>query len=217
MPKDSAHMTVAEYARYRGVTTPSVRYHIHRGRIGLDAEGLVDVAAADIAWPAVTSAGHRPLSGPARRPGSADEGTGDREREGEGGDRDGEISLRWEQARRARADADIAEMRRDQQRGELVAAADVVSAWASLIQAARAELLALPARVCDRISGQSDSRVVRHMLDQAIRDALASLAIPGDDTARVEGRNGTNPVADCDHLADGETRAAAQADTGPAR
>ncbi|MCE0742908.1 hypothetical protein LWC05_03250 [Acetobacter sicerae] len=73
--------------------------------------------------------------------------------------------------RKVEAEADLAEQKAAQQRGELVEAAQVVAGWQSILVRLRADLLAVP----DRLR-EDTSRDVADRVDRAIRDALETLA-----------------------------------------
>lgn len=73
--------------------------------------------------------------------------------------------------RKMEAEADLAEQKAAQQRGELVEASQVVAGWQSILVRLRADLLAVP----DRLR-EDTSRDVADRVDRAIRDALETLA-----------------------------------------
>ena len=77
-------------------------------------------------------------------------------------------------ARKAAADADIAEIKLAQMREELVPAADVASAWGKIIANTRAKILSLPSKAKGRIPHLSIAEI--GILDALVYEALEELA-----------------------------------------
>ena len=82
-------------------------------------------------------------------------------------------SLTAQRLRLVREQADRAELQNRALRGELVPAADVEAEWAAVATALRARLLALPARVHQRLPHLTAAEVAA--LDREVRDALTEL------------------------------------------
>lgn len=82
-------------------------------------------------------------------------------------------SLTAERLRLVREQADRAELANRATRGELVPAADVEAEWAAIATALRARLLALPARVHQRLAHLTAAEV--EAIDREVRDALTEL------------------------------------------
>jgi len=74
--------------------------------------------------------------------------------------------------RRERAEADIKELEAGKMRGDLLPTADVQAAWSEMVISARAILLALPARLAQKLSMESDpincEQAMREVIDQAL-------------------------------------------------
>jgi phage terminase Nu1 subunit (DNA packaging protein) len=87
-----------------------------------------------------------------------------------------------ERCRKLKADADIAEMARDQKRGELVSQLDAERAWSTHVLQVRARLLGLPAHA--RVRGVDAAGVA--VFEELIHKALESLAQPEQDRAPNE-------------------------------
>jgi len=84
--------------------------------------------------------------------------------------------------RRAKADAEIAELKADEMRGDLVRVATVESALTLGITNARTRLLGLPTKLAPQVAAMRGPAKVRALLDKEIREALNELS--RDDTAR---------------------------------
>jgi phage terminase Nu1 subunit (DNA packaging protein) len=79
-----------------------------------------------------------------------------------------------QRARLASAQADLAELKAAEKRGELLPAAEVTAEWSSVLRSVRAGLLAVPSRVGARLPHLTATDVAE--IDREIRDALAELA-----------------------------------------
>lgn len=71
------------------------------------------------------------------------------------------------------AEAQLVELKTAKMRGELVAIADVESAWASIMLEVRAGLLAIPDRIGARLGDLTPAHLAA--IDAEIRDVLTSL------------------------------------------
>jgi phage terminase Nu1 subunit (DNA packaging protein) len=78
--------------------------------------------------------------------------------------------LQAEKLRLARANADKVELANAKARGELVAVGDVESAWVAVLRDVRAAMLAIPARVQQRLGHLTAHDV--QQIDREVRDAL---------------------------------------------
>lgn len=78
--------------------------------------------------------------------------------------------LQAEKLRLARANAEKIELANAKVRGALVPVAEVESAWASVLRDVRAAMLAIPARVQQRLGHLTPHDV--QMIDREVRDAL---------------------------------------------
>lgn len=149
----SARMTVAEFARHRSVSVGTVGKAVTSGRVEKGPDGKIDVAKADAYWHALTKAG----SGR-----GADEQAGPPE-------------LAAARLRRELANADLAELKAGEIRGELVSTAIVQATWHAAARVLRERLLALPAQIAPLLTGNLKDHDIRRILDTAIRQALLDL------------------------------------------
>ncbi len=156
----------SEYARRRGCSEGAVRRAVRDGRITL-FEGKVDPVAADAQWARNT----RPRAGsePAAGLGGDAPAAG---REGED-----ESSSYWaSKARREAAEADLAELKLAEQRGDLVRAADVRAAHAKRLAGLRESLLQIPARLAAVLAAETSQSVCHDKLQAEIHGVLALVA-----------------------------------------
>lgn len=86
------------------------------------------------------------------------------------------LNLTAERARLARAQAEGAELKNAQARGELVAAADVSRAWADVLRTIRSRILAAPSRLRQSLALDA---ATAEALDRELRAALAELGEAG--------------------------------------
>lgn len=77
--------------------------------------------------------------------------------------------------RREIAEANLAEMREAEERGELVRVAAVKSMLAKVVSSTRDSLLQLPSRLAQVLSAEQDPNRVRDLLDAEIHQALSRL------------------------------------------
>lgn len=159
-------VTQAEYARRRGCTEGAVRRAVRDGRIAL-FDGKVDPVAADAQWQRNT----RPRAGSAPADAAAKPGAAAPDREDDGG------TGYWaSKARRESAEADLAELKLAEQRGELVRAADVRAAHAKRLAGLRDALLQIPARLAAVLAAEASQAVCHDKLQAEIHGVLALVA-----------------------------------------
>ena len=84
------------------------------------------------------------------------------------------LTLTGERARLARAQAEAAELKNAQTRGELVKADQVVTEWRGILTDLRAELLALPSRIGTRLPHMTPTDI--SIIDRELRDILDALS-----------------------------------------
>lgn len=90
---------------------------------------------------------------------------------------DGEIyELEYEKARRAHMLADLEEMRRDRERGEIVKIDDVVAAVDDEFALVRAGFLGLPSRVVVKLTTMTDQREIHDYLRDECVQILSDLS-----------------------------------------
>ena len=168
-------ITQSEYARRRGVAKSAVAKAVSERRITL-IDGKVDPVVADIQWERNTRAradggkASTELATPldlhqiansqqppaqALPPSSADEG---------------EYSVN--RARRERYEADLAQMKLQEQQGDLVRVVEVRAEIAKRVGQVRMNLLQIPARLAPVLATESDQAKVHAMLDAELRAVL---------------------------------------------
>lgn len=170
----------AEYARRRGCDPAAVTRAVQKGWITA-IDGKIDPVVADVQWAAnarsradsrpATEVGARlaGISAPPPAAGGA----------GEGGEparppatEDGYFAAR---TRRETAEAELAELKLQEQLGQLVRAADVRAAYAKRAAALREGLLQLPARLSAILAAESDQAKCHAVLEAELHQALALL------------------------------------------
>lgn len=87
-----------------------------------------------------------------------------------------------ERCRKLKAEADIAEMKRDQTKGELVSLLEAERTWSTHVLQVRARLLSLPSHARVRGLDATGVDIVKELIDKA----LQSLANPLEDQGDVD-------------------------------
>jgi phage terminase Nu1 subunit (DNA packaging protein) len=82
-----------------------------------------------------------------------------------------------QRARLASAQADLAELKAAEKRGELLAAAEVTAAWSAVLRSVRSGLLAVPSRIGARLPHLDAIGIAA--IEREIRDALTEIAADG--------------------------------------
>lgn len=159
----------SEYARRRGCTESAVRRAVKDGRIS-EIDGKIDPVAADAQWSRNTQV----------RAGSRPAGQGDGVVHAPVADESDEDSYWASRARRERTEADLAELRLAEQRGQLVRAADVRATHARKLASLREALLQLPARVAPVLAAETDAARIDDVLQAELTLVLAHVT-GGDD------------------------------------
>lgn len=152
-------MTINEAAKALNVASVTIRDWIKKGlRVAFTGEGKKGVPARILMKDVIDFHASR----------NAD-------KRFEGGD--GEIyELEYEKARRAHMLADLEEMRRDRERGEIVKIDDVVAAVEDEFALVRAGFLGLPSRVVVRIAAMTDQREIHDYLRDECVQILSDLS-----------------------------------------
>lgn len=178
-------ITQSEYARRRGVAKSAVAKAVKEGRIRL-IDGLIDPDVADIQWqrntraradsakqPTVTAAAAavaRPLL-----PIEAVADNASAPAAGALASSSPDPIYSIDRARREKYEADMAEIRLREQRGELVSVAAVRAEIASRVGQVRANLLQIPARLAPLLVNESDQARCHALLDGELRAVLANI------------------------------------------
>ncbi|MCW8308386.1 hypothetical protein AruPA_15210 [Acidiphilium sp. PA] len=178
-------MNVAEYARHRGCSERAVSKAIAANRISAERAGRVwsiDPALADREWvehtdPAVggrhdASAGEAVQTAPAAAPAAAD-GT-----EPGGIEALADSRKRWShhRARLAETEAELAAIKLQLERGELVSAAAERQVGFRIARAFRDRMFNIPDRIAAELAAEGDAGVVHIILTREIREACLELA-----------------------------------------
>ena len=150
----------AEYAKRRGCSQVAVHKAVKAKRITL-IEGMIDPIVADMQWQQNTRA--RASSKPqASAPQDKPEADSD----------DGYWQSR---SRREAAEAEMAELKLSEQRGELVRAADVRSAYSKRAAGLREALLQIPARLAAVLAAETDHARVHDTLQAELHAVLSQV------------------------------------------
>lgn len=78
--------------------------------------------------------------------------------------------------RKMNADAEIAELELARIRGTLCLTDDVVVAWETVLQAAKAKFLSLPTKLAPVVANETDVSLVKDHLERGLREALTELS-----------------------------------------
>ncbi len=177
-------ITQAEYAKQRGCSAVAVHKAVKAGRISL-IDGKIDPAVADVQWARNTRA-RAGSGGPATDAVSPPAGSGNQPAPSTEGDY-------WiSRARREAAEADLAEMKREEQASRLISVGAVRSTLATVLSATRDILLQIPARLAPVLAAESDPAVVHDLVQQELHQALSQLA---REPVRIAGASTPDPVA----------------------
>ena len=158
------------YARLRGVSKSAVARAVRENRISL-IDGKIDPAVADIQWQQNTRA--RVDSGVATTE-QALGLTGEAAAPAPPSEPDEPSGYSFDRGRREKYEADLAEMKLLELRGELVRADEVRAEMAKAIGQLRTNLLQIAARLAPALAAESDQAKVHELIDAEIRGALHS-------------------------------------------
>jgi phage terminase Nu1 subunit (DNA packaging protein) len=156
---------LADYARHRGVTKKAVYDAVRRGSITVPDDGIVDFEQADAQWAANVTP--EPAHLKASRAAEPD---------GEDRAEDGGESRNAAETRKARAAADLAEIKARQAAGELVPARQVELDAYDAGRIVRDRVLSVPARVAALVGAAPDDATRRRIMDRELRRALNDAA-----------------------------------------
>jgi hypothetical protein len=176
MPAGSIELvSMSEYARRRGCTEAAVRRAVRDGRISL-MDGRVDPVAADAQWARNTRvrAGSRPADDVnLRAPGAAPPAAGGNEPPVE--------DYYLVKARRERAEADIAELKLAELRGDLVRLADVEAVHSRLASQFRDSMLQMRTRLAPVLAAcNGDEAKIGRILEEEHHKALLQFSGASD-------------------------------------
>lgn len=181
-------MTVTEYARHRNVSHQAVSKAIDAGRIKKERKGgKIDSDKADASWALRTDpvrsmnnaprqhAGATLLQPPSRPAAHGDPGAGTGTESLGLGEK---VALRiaMQRLRRETAQADTAEMERDEKKNALMKRTDVDEHIASFSLMVRDHCMAMPDRLAPAIAAVNDTATVHRILKTDIDAALRKLS-----------------------------------------
>ena len=174
---------VRAYARHRGIDASAVVQAVKAGRIKKDGRGQIDFAKADKDWAANTKP--RMDSAPPTAPETTSES--------------GTPDYFAERARKAAADARLAEMKADERAGKLLDADATKKAITAMHVAIRDGLAAIPRKCAPMVHSAKDVRECEEIIDRQISDVLNRLSLeltppPLDDEPESEGEESPRAV-----------------------
>jgi hypothetical protein len=170
-------ITKSEYARRRNCTEAAVRRAVNDGRITL-IDGKVDPVAADAQWARNTRvrAGSRPADD-ANLTGAGSSSGGSGAASSGDSPRDDPDAYWAVKARREKAEADMAELKLAELRGELVRRSDIEAVHARSASLFREALLEMATRVAPVIAGcGGDQAKIRQILEEENLQALRNFS-----------------------------------------
>lgn len=156
-------MTLSEYAAHRGVTPEAVRYAIRVGKITqgvVKKEGKVPKLLASIA--------DREWVLERRTPGEA---------QAESGSSGGTPYVADSRARREAADAELAELKLEREKGKLVDAEETQKAAFKAARITRDAMLNIPDRVAAELAAETNQFKIHERLTMEIKRALEGLKV----------------------------------------
>jgi hypothetical protein len=180
-------MSVTEYARHRSVSHQAVSKAIDAGRIKKERNGKIDSDKADASWALRTDpvrsmnnaprqhAGATVLPAPSRPAVRDEAGTGSGTEHLGFGEK---VALRiaMQRLRRETAQADTAEMERDEKKNALMKRSDVDEHIAFFSQMGRDHCMAMPDRLAPAIAAVSDTATVHRIMKTDIDAVLRKLS-----------------------------------------
>jgi len=180
---------MSEYARLRGVARSTITRAVARGDITLVNE-KVDVDIADLQWFKAYQASSRlyeasGLPNPVATPGPTSERGGATLQ-----------ALRTDQARIAKHEADMAEMRSRQMAGQLIELAPTMRAITECAALTRSFFERIPDKLAERLAAELTPAACHRLLTDAIVEVLEDLAksirlLQGQIDPNDESRSGT--------------------------
>ncbi len=79
-------------------------------------------------------------------------------------------------ARKVAAEADLAETKLAEMRGELVRASDVAKAWEGTLGAMKAKMISIPSKAAPIVASESEASICQETLELLVNEALEELA-----------------------------------------
>jgi hypothetical protein len=159
-------ISMAAYARHRGVSSAAITKAVHEGRITLDENRKIDPVAADAQWTANTRV-RANQSAPQTQP-KATAADGDAPIVGEVG--------YWDsRSKREAAEADMADLKLKEMQGNLIQVSAVRSVLATAFSTTRTRLMQIPARLASTLCVETDAAKVHQILTDELHAALEQI------------------------------------------
>lgn len=182
-------MTLAEYAKHRGVDDSAISRAIQFKRITRNADGWIDSEQADKDWEANTSRGR---SAAGKRNGKLSQALKKKrpERTAEQIAEAAAVAatpvvydtatnieiFTNARADRERAQASLVQLDLDERNGKLIDRAKVIAAASSSHRILRDAILSIPDRIASQLAAESDTVATHRMLEDELRAVLDHLA-----------------------------------------
>lgn len=159
-------LSQAAYARHRkanglrGGTRAAVSQALKRGQIEI-VNGKIDSDDADRRWPDAVATPPAPRSAPTSSQ---------------------VLSAQNERARLLKHQADLAEIKVQRERGQVLDAGEVVAAWQMVVTAHRERLMLLPERLAHKLEGVADATTRKALIEDELFAIMRMLPDdPGND------------------------------------
>ena len=156
-------LSIAAYARHRGVSHVAVLKAIKSGRIQKEVDGTIDPIKADAAWKRNTNIAQQRVAVNV-------EDSGDTKTTLSG------PSFAQSRAIREAYNARLAKLDFEERSGSLVKIDSVKVTWFDILRVLRDRALSLPDRLSPSLAGESDPKKIRDLLDQELRQILTDAA-----------------------------------------
>ncbi len=153
-------LSIAAYARHRGVSHVAVLKAIKSGRINKEADGTIDPAKADAAWKRNTNVAQQ------RKESKAVETIT------ESVASTGGPNFAQSRAIREAYNARLTKLTFEEKSGSLVKVDTVKVTWFNILRVLRDRALSLPDRLSPPLASETDQKKIRDMLDQELRQIL---------------------------------------------
>ena len=109
------------------------------------------------------------------------------------------VSLDEARRRKLIAEAELAELELQKERGEVVSIEETERSWTKILGAVRAKILALPTTMAAVSAVESDQKIVKELLTKAVEQALLELSAidvgPSREVSESSDQNSSENVA----------------------
>ena len=86
------------------------------------------------------------------------------------------ISLDEARRRKVTAEAELAELELEKERGEVVDIAETEKAWTDVLMNVRAKMLSMPTTLAAQIAVETDQKIIKELLTTSVENALQELS-----------------------------------------